>query len=722
MESALEALLTALTDGAAGSVGQDVARELAPYLASAGATGPRSVPQSLRSQLRTLLSTDRDAARAVAAAMEKRWPGSSAGYVSGDHIDFEGLFLGDVAGSVLHQHFHGVPAPADPVPTVVGSLPPATPSFTGRKKLLKQLEGFLRPPSPGPPPPGTVTATVLAGMAGVGKTALATEAAHAANDKGWFPGGVLFIDLHGHDHTTITAEQALGTLLEDLGTPTEHLTTEEQRVKHYRNQLARRPERVLIFADNAASPEQVRPLLPADARHRILITSRTAIPQLNALHLPLGQLPPKVAVALLDQVLRLADGMDHRITVEAAASTELAVLCGHLPLALQIAAAQLVWDPRKPVAEAVAELRDQRTRLTYLDDGERSVRAAFGLSYQRLTAEQAKLLRLLAEAPGPETGVEVLRALLGCTPPPAVLMALERAYLVDRGSSRTQWRLHDLVRVFAAHITADDPSCVAEREAARERVLEHYLTRADAADNHLRGSGALGCFKNLDEALTWLDRERLGLLAAVEWGEVARHTVRALDLALCLTEYLRRRGLFEEIVTVSILAQGFAARSGDRLREATAWHNLGDALQGAGRPAQAVEAFGRARDLHRARDDRAGEATQWNNLAIAESHLGRLDSAVAAFVQARDLRRLTGDRHGEAMTWNNLAIVLDEAGRKEEALQAFTGAAELLAELGDRTRAAETYRNLGKALESAGRNKEADEAYARALAIVRSTP
>jgi tetratricopeptide (TPR) repeat protein len=598
----------------------------------------------------------------------------------------------------------------------VGSLPPATPSFTGRRKLLRQLEGFLRP-SPEPPQPGTVTAAVLAGMAGVGKTALATEAAHAANDQGWFPGGVLFIDLHGHDHTTITAEQALGTLLEDLGMPSEHLTTEEQRVKHYRNQLARWPDRVLIFADNAASPEQVRPLLPPDARHRILITSRTAIPQLNAHHLPLGQLTPKVAVALLDQVLRLADGTDHRITAQAKAATELAVLCGHLPLALQIAAAQLVWDPHKPVAEAVAELRDQGTRLTYLDDGERSVRAAFDLSYRRLTAEQARLLRHLAEAPGPETGVDVLTALLGCAPPPAALMALERAYLVDRGSSRTQWRLHDLVRVFAAHVSADDPSCVAERGAARERVLQHYLTRADAADDHLRGVGPGACFTDLDEALAWLDRERLGLLAAVEWGRVAEHTVRALDLALCLTEYLRRRGLFEEMLTVNTLAQGFAARCGDMLREATAWHNLGDALQGTGRHTEAVEAFGRARDLHQARGDRAGEATQWNNLAIAESHLGRLDSAVAAFVQARDLRRLTGDRHGEAMTWNNLAITLGLAGRGEEALRAFTGAAELLTDLGDRHRAAETYRNLGKALESAGREKEANEAYGRAHAV-----
>ena len=41
--------------------------------------------------------------------------------------------------------------------------------------------------------------SAVAGLAGVGKTALAVQAGHAARQAGWFPGGVLFIDLHGYD-------------------------------------------------------------------------------------------------------------------------------------------------------------------------------------------------------------------------------------------------------------------------------------------------------------------------------------------------------------------------------------------------------------------------------------------------------------------------------------------------------------------------------------------
>ena len=53
----------------------------------------------------------------------------------------------------------------------------------------------------------------VAGLAGVGKTALAVQAGHAARAAGWFPGGVLFIDLHGYDDAPVQPGQALDSLL-----------------------------------------------------------------------------------------------------------------------------------------------------------------------------------------------------------------------------------------------------------------------------------------------------------------------------------------------------------------------------------------------------------------------------------------------------------------------------------------------------------------------------
>ncbi|HEY3749679.1 MAG TPA: hypothetical protein VGL80_10795 [Pseudonocardiaceae bacterium] len=48
-------------------------------------------------------------------------------------------------------------------------------------------------------PAATPTVATISGPAGVGKTALALRAAHQALAEGWFPGGVLFVDLRGFD-------------------------------------------------------------------------------------------------------------------------------------------------------------------------------------------------------------------------------------------------------------------------------------------------------------------------------------------------------------------------------------------------------------------------------------------------------------------------------------------------------------------------------------------
>jgi hypothetical protein len=95
---------------------------------------------------------------------------------------------------------------------------------------------------------------------------------------------------------------------------------------------------------------------------------------------------------------------------------QVAEFCGRLPLALQITAEILKADPGLPVAAMAAELQDTSTRLAALsrEDGggrTRAVRAAFEASYRRLAAEQARLFRLLALNPGPDTSTEAAAAL-----------------------------------------------------------------------------------------------------------------------------------------------------------------------------------------------------------------------------------------------------------------------------------------------------------------------
>ncbi|RPF36357.1 tetratricopeptide repeat protein [Streptomyces sp. TLI_185] len=643
--------------------------------------------------------------------------GAMGDQYGGDHQDFRGGEFNGPFYAKAEYHEHG------PAPTALDSLPPRVAGFTGRESELGQLLGALDPD--GRETPEAVLVAAVSGLGGIGKTALAVEAAHAACERGWFPGGVLFVNLHGYDDDLITAEQALEALLRALGIDPEYIPPgADARAALYRSALAKRGRErgaVLVLSDNASSAEQVRPLLPGGKWHRLIATSRNRLPQLGARLLSLGELPGKEAFDLLDRALRIADPADRRVADAREAVSELASCCGHLPLALQIAAARLVLDRDKPVAELVAELTELSDRLAHLDDGERSVRAAFDLSYRRLPPEQARLLRLLALAPGPEATTDVVAVLTGAdNAPTRVLNALSRAHLVEQGSGRGRWRLHDLVRVYGAGVVAQDAGLREEGAAARDRVLGYYLRRADAADDRLRwlpGMPVPELFEDRGQALAWLDGERQGLVAAVQWAPGERNAEAVSRLASRLSTYLRWRRYLDDWISVGRAARDAAHQRGDGLAEAIASHNLGIALREAGRAEEAVDAHAQARDLFRATGDVRREAAAWNSMGSALREAGRVEEALDAYIRARDLTQAAGDSQGEAGAWTNLGAALQDAGRADEAVDAHTRALVLHQAAGNRHAEGGVWNNLGNALRLAGRVAEAIEAYGKDLEI-----
>ena len=88
-----------------------------------------------------------------------------------------------------------VQLPPQVTPAMSG-LPPMTTTFTGRDTDLKLLMELL---DPAKPQAEAVQVSAVAGLAGIGKTELALQAAHACQARGWFAGGVLFVNLFGYD-------------------------------------------------------------------------------------------------------------------------------------------------------------------------------------------------------------------------------------------------------------------------------------------------------------------------------------------------------------------------------------------------------------------------------------------------------------------------------------------------------------------------------------------
>jgi tetratricopeptide (TPR) repeat protein len=530
-------------------------------------------------------------------------------------------------------------------PVGLAQLPALVAGFTGRETELAAITALLDPAGDAE----SVIVSAVAGLAGVGKTALAIQAAHTALRSGWFPGGVLFLDLHGYDDAPVEPGQALDALLRALGVAAEYIPPgAEERAGLYRSMLAGIADPVLIIADNASSEAQVRLLLPGPGPHRVIVTSRHTLARLSARLLDVTVLGEEAGVALLDAALRTARPDDNRVSADRHAAGRLARICGGLPLALQITAALLKADPVRTVGDMADQLTDeiQRLQTLHYDDvsgiSAWSVAAAFELSYRQLDEATARMFRLLPVNPGPELSTAAAAALanLSASDTRKVISQLLRAHLIEAAAGAPgRWRMHDLLRLYArqlldAHTDAD------RREQARDRLLRYYLDTARAAAAHLRAlprTQVPADFTDRDDALAWLDTERPGLIAAVTMSARTGRDQTAMQLPLILADYFDLRWRPDDWLATARISLAAARRLGDRSNEAAALANLGGALR----------------------------------------HARRFEEAITACQGAAAICRETGDRHGEGHALSNLGSALHRMRRFEEAITACQGAAAI---------------------------------------------
>ena len=298
-------------------------------------------------------------------------------------------------GDELDISLAGGPAPAaavvtpddDPPDLVTSPLPPDTGAFTGRASQVRQIADAV---GDGPLPVMVIHA--IAGMPGVGKTALAVHVAHRM--AGRFPDGLVFVDLHGHTAGREPAAPAdvLATLLSADGIDPRQLPAGlDARSALWRQRLAGR--RLLLVLDNAASSAQVAPLLPAAPGCLVLVTSRRFLGDLpgDTVSVQLDVLSPAEAA----QMFRRLAG--HPAAAEPDRVADLVAACGYLPLAISLLARVLTRHPSWTVGDLLAETR---ARLLSVTAEQASVAAAFELSYQDLPAARQRFFRQLAGHPG----------------------------------------------------------------------------------------------------------------------------------------------------------------------------------------------------------------------------------------------------------------------------------------------------------------------------------
>jgi DNA-binding SARP family transcriptional activator len=617
------------------------------------------------------------------------------------------------------------PAPVRPAPA---QLPADVSGFTGREEELAALDRLVADRDE---QPTAVVITAVSGMAGVGKTALAVRWAHRARAR--FPDGQLYVNLRGYDtEQPMRPEDALAGFLRALGMPGGDVpATRDERAAAYRSLLDGR--RVLIVLDNAASVDQLRPLLPGTATCAVLVTSRDTLPGLIARHgagrLVVPLLPRDEALELI--TLLIGD----RVRAEPAAAGDLIGRCARLPLALRVAAELAIGRPEVPLRDLVTELDDEGRRLELLNAGgdpQTGVRAVFSWSYRQLPPAAARAFRLLGLTPGPDVAGYAAAALLGTGVAEAgeLLEVLARAHLIQH-TTAGRFALHDLLRAYAVSLGTEIGDGAGT--AALDRLFEATLfTAAEAmdtlypAEQHRRArigrpDAPVPPVGDGSGAQAWLDRERAGLVALVAHAATHDRPGHAVRLTLTLLRYLESGGHYPEAVAMHEHAVRAAQLSGDAAAEAQLLTNVAvmDVQQGHYEQADAL--LRRAVELARGCGDHAAEARALGNLGHVDQWQGRYDEASARLREALELCRLTGDQAAEARALGNLGQVYRRQGRDEQAAAYLSEAVRICRRIGDPVGEGYALVSLGDVATRQRDTRRAARCHREALAIFRRT-
>jgi tetratricopeptide (TPR) repeat protein len=592
-------------------------------------------------------------------------------------------------------------------------LPHELAAFIGREEQLARLRDWIveSEDTAGP------LVVAVEGMAGIGKTQFAIHAAHELVRDGHYADVQLFTNLRGFDHQRdpIDPSEVLDSFLRRLGVPGSRIPADlDGRAAMYRDRLAGRE--AIIVLDNVANEDQVRDLLPTSPHSLTIMTSRRSLAGLA----PVRQLA--LPAFSPDEALRLVRSTASADKVaDLAATTEIAELCGHLPIAVALASQRLRARSSWTVQNLLEYLRTHG--LDGLAAGGSTVRAVFELSYRELDAEQERYYRLLALHPGDALTAGSAAALTGLSTAGAQAFLesmLDQNLLQQRGPNA--YDFHDLLRAYARDLVLQEDE--ATRQAALTRVLDHYVTTATAAIRELYPyrriprppTGAADYFPHLD-ALSWLAEESSSLLAVARTAG-PRHTV---ELAAILGHHLQAGAHFEADQQLQTAAAEAARELGDLAGRSTALLNLGANYAWTSFHTEALRCLNEALDGFRALGDRRGEADVLSTLGLTYDMSSRLREGVRHYTAALAVFAEVGDEAGEGRVMCNLGFAYERLGRYDESLIWSERAVDRLRAINARVAEGRVLCNLGRSLAWTGRFEQATAMLEQALELGRTT-
>lgn len=644
----------------------------------------------------------------------------------------------------------GVPSPPEPEAPSRSAAPSGS-GFVGRRRELAALRADIHHP-------GLDTLAgrrarrsrvlLIVGRPGSGRTALAGELARQVAAD--YPDGTLRARLSTSDGTPVPTERVARDLLGALAVPVPPGASVADLTATVRTELAAR--RILLLLDDAASAEQVAPLLPDAAGTLVVVVGRgplTGVPDVRPC--TVGALGTPPALEILIQ-----RAGPTRITCDPVAAESVVIECAAQPAALVLAGGWLAARPTASVADLLRRLREQPAVDSSGPAGQPLARV-FRLVYASLPPSVARMLRLVSLTPDGLVDAHSLSALAGCAFSVArgtladfaahgLLRAVrpgeaEASALVPRASSPAvksagEWlppQYHlpgSLAALLREALTEEERGT--ERELARARMLERMVRQLVSCRLATEPPGSarrqrLGelprplRFPSPEAAAQWLAARFGSLLAAVRMavrdGDVdtlARRLATALTQAISAHRSSYRAA--DELYGLHSLVLEVAERQRMPRESATALLHLGDLDALADRPRQAVSRYRAALDHARTAADPRAIGRALESLGSGYQELGDWYRAADWYGRALELRLSRHEMADGARLYGRLGAVWSYAARWEEALRNWRAAAGGYRRAGDPARHARALGETARVLEYAGRPEEARRACVEALA------
>lgn len=356
-------------------------------------------------------------------------------------------------------------APPAAPPRRAHNLPPLVGRFIGRDHELRWLgEAMSRD-----------RIVVLRGSPGIGKTRLARQYAQAVVDGPFAPlGGVWFCDLSDAE----TEAEALGAVAWTLSVPLPVGASPEAARRRCVEALSWRGPTLLLLDNAEGVTEAVDRLLveisASGVKHGVLVTSQHALAGawVERELLPLAE----TAARVLLSARAFEVGADLGPGADGGTDALVALLEG-VPLALELAAAQLRSHHPRQIIERLEAGGISLPAAPALTEGRRSLRAALRVALDRLNPEQRALMLALSvfEGGAPIDGLAAVAEALGVAPSDLLtgLDKLQRASLISRGPERPP-----RYRLLAAVQAAAQQRASAADLAAAHAALAQWLSAA----------------------------------------------------------------------------------------------------------------------------------------------------------------------------------------------------------------------------------------------------